>query len=188
MLFHLGVLDTPALPPPGRCRSSSAWPKSPSRFADAFVAYLHRKSATCKTKTVSSLATRLAGFGRFLAETDPNLDSLAELDRRRHIEPFLTSLTGATNTRHRRADHRRRSGPTRACGGEFPGRDHRMGLGRRAAAAAGVPLRPTTAARPLPRYLPVDADRRLTEELAESHLPAGRRRAAAATRLRAAHR
>jgi hypothetical protein len=64
----------------------------------AFIAYLQRKSATCRPKTVSSLATRLAHFGRFLADIDPELASLAALDRRRHIEPFITSLVEATNT------------------------------------------------------------------------------------------
>jgi hypothetical protein len=52
----------------------------------AFVAYLERKVATCRERTVTGTATRLAHFGRFLAEIDPDLSSLAELDRERHIE------------------------------------------------------------------------------------------------------
>jgi len=36
-------------------------------------------------------------FGRFLAETDTQLVTLAELDRQRHIEPFLTALTQTPN-------------------------------------------------------------------------------------------
>ena len=70
----------------------------PAALAPAFVAYLHRKHATCVPKTVSSLATRLAHFGRYLAAIDPTLTSLSELDRRRHIEPFITSLTTAVNS------------------------------------------------------------------------------------------
>lgn len=62
------------------------------------MAYLNRKYATCVPKTVSSLATRLAHFGRYLAAADPSLTSLNQLDRRRHIEPFITSLTTATNS------------------------------------------------------------------------------------------
>jgi len=38
----------------------------------AFVAYLERKTGTCHAKTVTGLATRLAHFGRFLADVDPN--------------------------------------------------------------------------------------------------------------------
>ena len=49
------------------------------------------KMATCKPKTVSSLATRLMHFGRFLTGTDPGLAALAALDRRRHIEPYLAA-------------------------------------------------------------------------------------------------
>lgn len=98
VLFHLGILDSPA--PPALV---------PKTFADrmedfseplhaAFVAYLHRKTATCRPKTVSTLATRMAHFGRFLNHIDPDLTSLAGLDRKRHIEPFLTSLTSTLNT------------------------------------------------------------------------------------------
>ena len=35
------------------------------------MAYLELKKATCTPKTVSSLATRLMHFGRFLTGTDP---------------------------------------------------------------------------------------------------------------------
>ena len=71
-------------------------PRNP--LQPSFVAYLRAKSATCTPKTVSSLATRLAHFGRFLPATDPDLTSLADLNRRRHIEPFITSLTTAVNS------------------------------------------------------------------------------------------
>ena len=36
------------------------------------VRYLQRKSVTCKPATVSSLATRLAHFGAFIAAIDPD--------------------------------------------------------------------------------------------------------------------
>jgi hypothetical protein len=98
VLFHLGVLDTPAVPASRRAPLDQRMAGVGEPLRGAFVAYLHRKSATCKPKTVSRLATRLAGFGQFLAEIDPHLASLAQLDRRRHIEPFLTSLTRATNS------------------------------------------------------------------------------------------
>ncbi len=70
----------------------------PVALQPALVAYLNRKYATRVPKTVSTLAARLAHFGRYLATADPNLTSLNQLDRRRHIEPFITSLTTATNS------------------------------------------------------------------------------------------
>ena len=51
--------STPPTPRTCRCRSSSGWPV-PAALHEAFIGYLHRKSATCHPKTVSSLATRLA--------------------------------------------------------------------------------------------------------------------------------
>src|ERR1019366_8885428 len=65
VLYHLGVLLEP-----------------PSRLGAA-------------RQTVTGRATHLAQFGRFLAEVDPDLSSLAELDRRRHIEPWLSAVTEA---------------------------------------------------------------------------------------------
>lgn len=99
VLFHLGVLDV--LPRSG----------GPVPFAEpldqvrppvraALVAYLERKRATCAPKTVSAVATRLKHFGVFLAEVDPDLDSIAALDRCRHIEPYLTSLLDATSMKN----------------------------------------------------------------------------------------
>ena len=89
----------PPGPVPPRHRAHAATVRAePQAFADrlagitppiagAMTAYLERKMATCKPKTVSSLATRLMHFGRFLTGTDPGLVTLAALDRRRHIEP-----------------------------------------------------------------------------------------------------
>jgi hypothetical protein len=99
VLFHLGIIDE--LP-----RSGGPVP-FPERLAEvrppiraAMVAYLERKRATCQPKTVSALATRLMHFGVFLADVDPGLDSIAALDRRRHIEPYLASLVDAVNTKN----------------------------------------------------------------------------------------
>ena len=78
------------------------------------IAYLDRKRATCQAKTVSGIATQLKHFGVFLAQVDPGLDSIAHLDRRRHIEPYLTSLVEAVNSKERRAHHRRRPLPASA--------------------------------------------------------------------------
>lgn len=97
VLFHLGIVDEP--PEPARQPDTFE-----VRLADChpnlrpeFVAYLERKLGTCHPKTVSSLATRLAHFGRFLAETDPDLVSLADLGRQHHIEPYLNSVAHAVS-------------------------------------------------------------------------------------------
>ena len=168
VLFHLGVLDTPAVPQSRRVPFEQRMAEVAEPLRGGFVAYLHRKSATCKTKTVSSLATRLAGFGRFLAETDPNLASLAELDRRRHIEPFLTSLTSATNTVTGEpitvADQARRVQAVANFLAEITEWGWDDSPPRRLLFRSDLPRLP----RPLPRYLPVDADRRLSQELAGS--------------------
>jgi integrase len=168
VLFHLGVLDHPATP-------VTKLVPLPERMVDvseplraSFVAYLRRKSATCKPKTVSSLATRLAGFGRFLNETDPTLESLADLDRCRHIEPFLTSLTTLTNSVTGApitvADQARRVNAAANFLAEITEWGWPDAPGRRLFFRTDNPRLP----RPLPRYIPVDADRRLGQELAQS--------------------
>ena len=99
VLFHLDIISDP----PGPQREPDTFE---ARMADchpnlrpAFVAYLERKLGTCRPKTVSSLATRLAHFGRFLAEADPDLESLAGLSRQGHIEPYLNSVTKAVSAK-----------------------------------------------------------------------------------------
>lgn len=154
-----------ALPPPLPLEVRMADVGEPLRAA--FVAYLTRKSATCRPKTVSSLATRLAHFGRFLAAADPELSSLAALERRRHIEPFITSLTTATNTvtgepitvadRAGGCTRSRTSSPRSPSGG---GRTHRP--------LADFPLGPATTA-PTAAALPARRRRRrLSDTLAAS--------------------
>ena len=91
--------------------------------------------------------------------------SLDKLDRRRHIEPYLNSLSTAasskTGERITTAEHARRvvalSGFL-ADIGEWGWPDAPP---RRLVFRSDIPRLP----RPLPRYLPVDADRRLTEAL-----------------------
>jgi integrase len=129
------------------------------------VAYLERKRATCVPKTVSSLATRLMHFGAFLTRIDPDLPSITDLDRRRHIEPYLTYLVDAPNTKNNGViSVAERSRRVLALAGfltditewgwpETPT--------RRLVFRDDVPKEPKV----LPRYLPIDADRRLTQAL-----------------------
>jgi len=168
VLFHLGVVDEP--PPPAQKPDSLE-----DRFADCdptlallFVAYLERRAGTCQPKTVSTLATRLAHFGRFLAHADPDLKSFVELDRRRHIEPYLNSVANTLSTKTGEpitvADQDRR---IRAVGhmlSEITEWGWDDAPGRKLIFRSDHPRLP----RLLPRYLPIDADRRLTDALAAS--------------------
>ena len=167
VLYHHGVL--PALPEPFEQR----WPFArrlahvPEPMHAILVRYLQHKSVTCRPATVSSLATRLAAFGAYLAGTDPDATP-ATLDRCQHIEPWLASLTTAVNTK---------SGGTLSVPEQA----------RRILAVAnflteitewGWPEAPTRRLmfpsdnprlpQHLPRFLPPDADRRLTEALEAS--------------------
>jgi len=168
VLFHLNIIETP---PPAPLQPDTL----EERLADChptlrplFVAYLERKTGTCRPKTVSSLATRLAHFARFLTVTDPGLASLAGLDRRRHIEPYLNTVANAVSTKTGEpisvADQDRR---IRAVGHmltEITEWGWDDAPPRRLIFRSDYPRLP----RPLPRYLPVDADRRLTDALVAS--------------------
>jgi integrase len=165
VLFHLDVVETP--PPP------AAEPDTlDERFADChpslrplFVAYLERKLGTCRPKTVSSLATRLAHFARFLTNIDPGLASLAGLDRRCHIEPYLNSVAAAASTITGEpvtvADQDRRIRAVEHMLAEITEWGWDDAPARKLIFRSDHPRLP----RPLPRYLPVDADRRLTDTL-----------------------
>jgi len=167
VLFHLGTLGAP----PKRRGPSSL----DERMADvapalrpAFVAYLERKSGTCVAGTITTMATRLAHFGRFLAATDPQLCSLADLDRRRHIEPYLNSLATAINVKNgeviTKADQARRVHTLSSFLTDITEWGWDEAPARRLVFRSDIPRLP----RPLPRYLPVDADRRLSEALERS--------------------
>ena len=64
-----------------------------------FVAYLDRLTATHTRSTVTGTASRLNAFAAHLARIDADLSSLADLDRRTHIETYLTATAAATNSR-----------------------------------------------------------------------------------------
>jgi integrase len=166
VLFHLGIVDElPCSGGPVPFAERLAEVRPPIR--ETVVAYLERKRATCQRKTVSAIATRLKHFGLFLADIDPGLDSIAALDRRRHIEPYLTSLVDAVNSKTGElitvADRSRRvlalmGFLTDITEWGWPEAPPRKLLFRE-----DNPKLPQT----LPHYLPVDVDRRLTDVLAQ---------------------
>jgi integrase len=167
-LFHLQVLDSPAPPAQVMLPLETRMAGVAGPLRGSFVAYLRRKSATCRPKTVSAIATRLAHFGRFLAETDPALESLAQLDRRAHIEPYLAAMTAAvvpgTGQPITVADRARRVSAVACFLAEITEWGWPDAPPRKLVFRSDIPRLP----RPLPRYLPVDADRRLGEALAAS--------------------
>ena len=167
VLFHLGVL--PELP----VSFEQRWPFArslagvPEPMHTILVRYLQHKSVTCRPSTVSCLATRLAAFGVYLANLDPDATP-ANLQRCLHIEPWLATLPTTANTK---------------TGGRLSVPEQ----GRRILAVAnflteitewGWPEAPTQRLmfssdnprlpQPLPRFLPPDADRRLTDALEAS--------------------
>ena len=167
VLFHLGVL--PALPTPFEQR----WPFArrlahvPEPMHTILVRYLQHKSVTCRPGTVSSLATRLAAFGAYLAVLDPHATP-ATLDRCRHIEPWLASLSTAVNTRTGGTlsvpEQGRRILAVANFLTEITEWDWPEAPTRRLMFPSDNPRLP----QPLPRFLPPDADRRLTDALEAS--------------------
>ena len=166
VLFHLGVARHP--PRPASRRGAVRAADGRGRRAAA----RRRSSPTWNARAHLQTQDRVAAwppgwphFGRFLAETDPDLASLAELDRRRHIEPFLTSLTSAISTITGEpitvADQARRVQAVASFLADITEWGWPDAPARRLLFRSDLPRLP----QPLPRYLPVDADRRLTEAL-----------------------
>lgn len=170
VIYHLGA---PAeLAPKRSTLGRWSWERHLDGVNDglrrSMVAYLERCTATLSRSTVSGTASELAHFGRFLASVDPDLDSFAGLDRRRHVEPYLSAVAAAVN---------HRSGLPIAASTQ---RSRIQVVGRMLEAMAewgweDAPARRLIFERdsprlphPLPRYLPPDADRRLVAALEAS--------------------
>ncbi|MBU6422859.1 MAG: site-specific integrase, partial [Chloroflexi bacterium] len=170
VLYHLGILAAPPASALARLRQSFEVRMQgvPAPLRASFVRYLDHLLGTHTRSTVAGTATRLADFGRFLGAVDPALGSLRELDRRRHVEPYLAHLA-ATRTRAHgtplSAAERRGRVLAISCFladiGEWgwPEAPERRLLFR-----GDAPHRP----RPLPRYLAPDADRALVASLERS--------------------
>jgi integrase len=167
VLFHLGILPDPPPPAAGPLPFTERMREVAEPIRSSLVAYLERKQATCVTKTVSCLASRLTDFGRFLAIADPDLTSLSGLDRRRHIEPYLTWLVHAPNSKRDGeisvAERARRVLAVTNLLTDITAWGWDEAPARQVTFRDDVPRLP----RPLPRYLPHDVDRRLQEALRE---------------------
>lgn len=160
VLFHLSVLAHPPEDPRRRPGLGGHYSGVAEPLRELLLDYCTQAAATRAPSTVKSIASHLAGFGRFLSRAEPPLSDLAGLDRRTHIEPWLAALA---NARHP------------------DGRGHSIGHQRGQILAVrqfladitewgwpAAPARPLIFARdvppaphPLPRYLPPDVDRRL---------------------------
>ena len=169
VLYHLDVLRThPDHRPVVKADFEWRFQASPVPIRADFLAYLERLGGTHSAERVRTVARHLSAFSKHLAAVDPSIASLAELDRRRHIEPFLTTV--ATSIRRDNGE------PVSA--GERRQRISVLGRFLTDIAEWGWPQAPIRRLifprdmprepRPLPRYLPPDADRRLCQALAGS--------------------
>ena len=170
VLYHLGA---PADPPAKKSILARwSWDRHLEgvslQVRQPMVAYLERLLGTQARSTVQGTASDLAHFGRFLTRADPDLASLADLDRRRHIEPYLSEVASALNHRTGRpiAASTAKS-RIQNLGGFF---DAMTEWGwaeappRRLIFTRDAPRVP----HPLPRYLPPDQDRALVRALEDS--------------------
>jgi integrase len=171
-LYHLGILDRPPVlrPPRERQTFETRLAKAgiPAGILLSFVAYVERLQATHAYSTICGAVTHLRCFGRHLAAVDPGIKGLVELDRRRHIETYLVAnaqATRATDGAPISIEEQRQRIITINC---FL---NDIGLWgwpeappRRLVFPKDIPRRP----QPLPRYLPVDEDRRLSDALRRS--------------------
>jgi integrase len=114
------------------------------------------------------MAGRLAHFGRFLAQLDPELVSLAELDRQRHIEPWLHAVAQARHHHYgtplSASERRSRILTVAKMLEDLTDWGWAEAPGRRLVSSRDIPRLP----RPLPRYLPPQADQRLVAALEAS--------------------
>ncbi|HEY5842690.1 MAG TPA: tyrosine-type recombinase/integrase [Mycobacterium sp.] len=167
VMFHLGVFTDQPVNATSLLRQSFA-----QRMRDAtaalrgsFVAYLDRLTATHSHGTVTGTATRLNHFAAHLAAVDPTLASLADLDRRRHIETYLTATAEATNSRTgapiQASERRGRILAVHCLLNDIAEWGWPEAPQRRLVFRSDIPKLP----RALPRYLTPDLDRRLTQAL-----------------------
>jgi site-specific recombinase XerD len=173
VLYHLGIIEV--APPNRRRLERDGYDHHFTGVTDPLrallVAYTELLTGTHAPTTVTAVAIRLAHFGRHLAGIDASLTSLADLDRCRHIEPYLTAVAAA----------RRKSDGAPVSIGERRNRIITLRRFLTDIVEWGWPDAPTRPLvftrdiprlpRALPRYLAPDTDRQLTQALAASPNP-----------------
>lgn len=166
VLFHLGVLPGPPEDPRRRPGLAGHYSGVAEPLRGLLLDYCTQAAATRAPATVKAIASHLAGFGRFLTACDPPATDLAALDRRAHIEPWLAALAAARHPdgRAHSIGHRRGQILTvRQFLADITEWGWPAAPARPLLFARDIPDAP----RPLPRYLPPDADRRLAAALEE---------------------
>jgi integrase len=169
VIYHMGA---PVTPPAGTWRRAHLrweWARHfdgvPDGIAASLCAYLECAGGTRNRGTVSHMASRLAHFARTITRADPQLSSLAGLDRQRHIEPYLaevaTAISSRTGTVLSASERRGRILTTGRMIDDIIEWGWREAPARRLIFSRDVPRLP----RALPRYLPPDADRALAAAL-----------------------
>jgi integrase len=167
VMFHLGVFTEQPVNATSLLRQSftQRMRNATPTLQGPFVAYLDRLTATHSRGTVTGTATRLNHFAAHLAAVDPTLASLAELERRRHIETYLTATAEAMNSRTgapiQASERRGRILAVHCLLNDIAEWGWPQAPQRRLVFRSDIPKLP----RPLPRYLTPDLDRRLTQAL-----------------------
>ncbi|MDA8316977.1 MAG: tyrosine-type recombinase/integrase [Actinomycetota bacterium] len=170
VIYHLGA---PAEPAPKRSTLGRwSWERHLEgvgpQIRRPMVAYLERLEGTHARSSIQGIASELAHFGRFLARRDPGLASLSLLDRRRHIEPYLSEVAHALNQRSGQPIAASTAKSRILALGSFFDAMAEWGWdeapSRRLVFSRDVPKLP----HPLPRYLAPDDDRALVSALEAS--------------------
>jgi integrase len=174
VIYHMGA---PVRPVARKSTFHLRWPwarhfdGAAPGIGRSLTSYLECASGTRVRVTVLAMAGRLGHFARFLAACDPALDSLAGLDRQRHIEPWLAAVAAARNPRTgtvlSASERRSRVLTVGRMIDDIIEWGWAEAPARRLIFARDVPRLP----RALPRYLPADADRALTAALHASPSP-----------------
>ena len=171
VLYHLGAPLTPAATKHAthlRWDWERHFRDAPEAVGRSLVAYCECAAGTRTRGTMSHIAGRLAHFARFLAQHDPTWTSLAELDRQRHLEPYLAAVAAASHPHTGQpvsaAERRSRILTVGRMIDDILEWGWAEAPTRRLVFPRDAPRIP----RPLPRYLPPDSDRRLTEALRAS--------------------
>ena len=132
------------------------------------TAYLERLHGTLARSSVQGTASELAHFGRFLARHDPDLASLAELDRQQHIEPYLNEVAAAVNHRTGTPIAASTARQRIQSVGSFLDAIAEWGWPEAPARRLIFPRDAPKLPHPLPRYLPPDQERALLAALGNS--------------------